>query len=194
VNNNKVIALVVGGVVALFALWMVVRIFIVSQYGFGASPIFYLGLPIGAIVTIVLLLLRLGLLNFGDRPGGHPWQRPGGWQTPPQPWQQPGAQVPPQPWQQPGAQVPPQPWQQPGAQLPPQPWQQPGVQLPAQPAQPWQQPVQPPPPAVSPPVAAVAPPTASVAQRLQELETLRATGAISDTEYTAKRQKIISEM
>lgn len=154
-NNNKVIALVVGGLVALFALWMVVRMFILSQYGFGVSPLLYLGLPIGGITAIVLLLLRLGLLNFGDRPGGHPWQQPGGWQAPPQPWQQPGAQVPPQHWQQPGAQVPPQRWQQPGG-------------------------VQPPPP--------------SIAQRLQELETLRATGAISDTEYTAKRQKIISEM
>ena len=178
-NNNKVIALVVGGVVALFAVWMVFRMFILSQYGFGVSPLFYLGLPIGGISVIVLLLLRLGLLNFGDRPGSHPWQRPGGWQAPPQPWQHPGAQVPPQPWQQPGAQIPAQPWQQPGAQVPPQPWQQP---------------VQPPPPAVAPPVAAVAPPTPSIAQRLQELETLRATGAISDTEYTTKRQKIISEM
>jgi hypothetical protein len=54
--------------------------------------------------------------------------------------------------------------------------------------------VQPPPLAVSPPAATVAPPTASVAERLQELETLRATGAISDTEYTVKRQKIIAEM
>lgn len=34
----------------------------------------------------------------------------------------------------------------------------------------------------------------SIAQRLQELETLRATGAISDAEYTAKRQQIISEI
>jgi hypothetical protein len=29
---------------------------------------------------------------------------------------------------------------------------------------------------------------------LQELETLRATGAITDAEYTAKRQQIISEL
>jgi Short C-terminal domain len=49
------------------------------------------------------------------------------------------------------------------------------------------------------PTAATAPsymaaPEPSVAQRLQELETLRATGAISDDEYTAKRQQIISEL
>ena len=30
--------------------------------------------------------------------------------------------------------------------------------------------------------------------RLQELETLRAMGTISDSEYTAKRQQIISEL
>jgi hypothetical protein len=34
----------------------------------------------------------------------------------------------------------------------------------------------------------------STAQRLQELETLRATGAISDDEYASKRQQIISEL
>jgi hypothetical protein len=39
-----------------------------------------------------------------------------------------------------------------------------------------------------------APPEPSTAQRLQELETLRATGAISDTEYAAKRQQIISDL
>jgi hypothetical protein len=37
-------------------------------------------------------------------------------------------------------------------------------------------------------------PEQSTAQRLQELETLRATGAISDDEYTAKRQQIISSI
>ncbi|WP_029106829.1 SHOCT domain-containing protein [Mycobacterium sp. URHD0025] len=40
----------------------------------------------------------------------------------------------------------------------------------------------------------LAPPAPSTAQRLQELETLRATGAISDVEYTAKRQQIIAEL
>jgi hypothetical protein len=39
-----------------------------------------------------------------------------------------------------------------------------------------------------------APPEPSTAQRLQELETLRATGAISEAEYTAKRQQIIAEL
>lgn len=47
------------------------------------------------------------------------------------------------------------------------------------------------------PVAAapvIAPPQRSASQRLQELETLRATGAISEAEYGAKRQKIISDL
>jgi hypothetical protein len=37
-------------------------------------------------------------------------------------------------------------------------------------------------------------PEPSTAQRLQELETLRATGAISDDEYNAKRQQILSDL
>jgi hypothetical protein len=45
---------------------------------------------------------------------------------------------------------------------------------------------------VAPP--AYPPPEPSIAQRLQELETLRATGAISEQEYNAKRQQIISEI
>ena len=38
------------------------------------------------------------------------------------------------------------------------------------------------------------PPRPSTAQRLQELETLRATGTISEAEYTAKRQQIIAAL
>jgi hypothetical protein len=37
-------------------------------------------------------------------------------------------------------------------------------------------------------------PRPSAAQRLQELETLRATGAITESEYAAKRQRIIAEL
>jgi hypothetical protein len=46
--------------------------------------------------------------------------------------------------------------------------------------------------AVAPP--AVTPPRPSAAQRLQELETLRATGVISGAEYTRQREQIISEL
>ena len=42
--------------------------------------------------------------------------------------------------------------------------------------------------------SAPAPPQPSTAQRLQELETLRATGAITDDEYARKREQIISEL
>ncbi len=53
-------------------------------------------------------------------------------------------------------------------------------------------------PAAPPASPSVAPypasPEPSTSQRLQELETLRATGAISDAEYTAKRQQIIAEL
>jgi hypothetical protein len=38
------------------------------------------------------------------------------------------------------------------------------------------------------------PPEPSAAQRLPELETLRATGIISDAEYTTKRQQILSDL
>jgi hypothetical protein len=49
-------------------------------------------------------------------------------------------------------------------------------------------------PSFAPPFAAMTPPEPSVSQRLQELETLRATGAISETEYSTKRQQILSDL
>ena len=45
-----------------------------------------------------------------------------------------------------------------------------------------------------PRLAFMAPPEPSTAQRLQELETLRATGAISEDEYNTKRQQILSDL
>jgi hypothetical protein len=39
-----------------------------------------------------------------------------------------------------------------------------------------------------------APPQQSVAQRLEELEKLHASGAISETEYAAARQKVIADL
>jgi hypothetical protein len=51
------------------------------------------------------------------------------------------------------------------------------------------------PPAAAPnPAPAWFPPQPSAVQRLQELETLRATGAITESEYAAKRQRIIAEL
>ena len=55
----------------------------------------------------------------------------------------------------------------------------------------------PPPPgyaAPPPPSGFAAAPEPSTSQRLQELETLRATGAISDEEYASKRQQIIADL
>ena len=44
------------------------------------------------------------------------------------------------------------------------------------------------------PVPVVTPAQPSIAQRLQELETLRASGALSDQEYNSRRAQIISEI
>jgi pyruvate/2-oxoglutarate dehydrogenase complex dihydrolipoamide acyltransferase (E2) component len=50
-------------------------------------------------------------------------------------------------------------------------------------------------PAVAPPpVPTFSPPEPSISQRLQELETLRATGAVTEGEYKAKRSEIISQI
>ncbi len=49
-------------------------------------------------------------------------------------------------------------------------------------------------PAAAPAQTALTPQAQSITGRLQELETLRASGAISDAEYTAKRQQIIAEI
>lgn len=91
-----------------------VRFVVLSQAGVAGGWTFYLGLPIGGSVALVLLLLRLGLLNFGESS------------------------------------------------------------------------------TVKRPPAHSAPPAAPRSQRLSELEALRTSGAISDTEYTAKRARIIS--
>ena len=49
-------------------------------------------------------------------------------------------------------------------------------------------------PGAPPPPQYVAPQEPSTSQRLQELETLRATGAVSEEEYTAKRAQILSDL
>jgi hypothetical protein len=120
--NNKVAAIALGAIAALFALSFLVRFVLLSQYGVSGGWM-YFGLPIGEIGLVVLLLL-LALLNIGERSGGtiQSWHYHSGAQTPP-----------------------------------------------ASPS-----------------------PVASAPQRLQELEGMRATGAISDAEYAAKRQQIIS--
>jgi len=49
-------------------------------------------------------------------------------------------------------------------------------------------------PAAAPAAAYAAPAGPTTAQRLQQLETLRATGAISDDEYNSKRQQILTDL
>jgi len=49
-------------------------------------------------------------------------------------------------------------------------------------------------PVAAPPPAGFSAPQPSISQRLQELETLRATGAVSEEEYKAKRSQIIAEI
>jgi hypothetical protein len=122
--NNKT-KVVLGATVALLAIWLIMRVVVLSQAGLAGGWIFYLGLPIGGIVALILLLVRLGLLNFGE-----------------------GSSATVQHWQHNAA-------------------------------------VQGPPPVSTPPAAAMS-------QRLQELETLHTSGAISDTEYAAKRARLIS--
>src|ERR1700760_1933831 len=119
-NNNKLVAIVIGAVVALFALSFVVRFVMLSEYGMSGSWM-YFGLPFGGI-GIVVLLLRLGLLNFGG-----------------------------------------------------------GTARTAQPLH-YNFGAQTPPPAAPQPVT-------SVSQRLQELDGMRSAGAISESEYTAKREQ-----
>jgi hypothetical protein len=124
-NRTKV---VLGAIVALLALWLTLRVVVLSQVGLAGGWIFYLGLPIGGIVALLLLLLRLGLLNFGE-----------------------------------GSSATVQHWQHNTAVPGPQP--------------------------VAPPPAA-----STSSQQLRELEAMRASGAISDTEYAAKRVQIISSI
>jgi hypothetical protein len=118
-NRTKVI---LGAIVALFAISLVFRFVVLSQVGVAGGWIFYLGLPIGGIIALLVLLLRLGLLNFGESPSGtvQHWQHNTAGQAP----------------------------------------------APASP-----------------------PPAAS--QRLDELETLRRNGIISDAQYAAERARII---
>lgn len=117
-NQTKV---VLGAIGAVFALSLLVRFVVLSEAGVSGMWIFYLGLPFGGVLTVLLLLLRLGVLNFGERPS---------------------ATV--QHWTAPQA----------------------------------------PQPSYHPPTS----------RRLQELEDLRTSGTISDTEYAEKRARIISSI
>jgi hypothetical protein len=119
-NQTKV---VLGAIAAVFAMSLMVRFVVLSQAGLPGTWIFYLGLPFGGIVTVLLLLLRLGVLNFGESSSAT--------------------------------------------------------------AQHWQN---------TTTARGPLPPSAPKWQRLQELEALRSSGAISDIEYAEKRERLISSI
>ncbi len=64
-TNNKPVALILGAIAALFAFSLVIRFAFLSQSGLPGGWLFYLALPIGGIGTLVLLLVRLGVINVG---------------------------------------------------------------------------------------------------------------------------------
>jgi len=123
-NRTKV---VLGATVGLVAIWLILRVVMLSAAGVSGAWIFYLGLPIGGIVALLLLLMRLGLLNLGERSSAT--------------------------------------------------------------VEHWQGNT-----AVRGPQSASATSEAPKWQRLQELEALRSTGAISDAEYAETRERLISSI
>jgi len=58
-HNTKVIAIVLGAVAALFAVSLLIRFVLLSEYGVPGGWM-YFGLPMGGI-GLVVVLLRLGL-------------------------------------------------------------------------------------------------------------------------------------
>jgi hypothetical protein len=81
--NNKVIAIALGSITALFAISLVVRFVLFSEYG-PSSGWMFVGLPFGG-VGILVLLLRLGVFNSGQRSRSTmaPWQHHVGMQGAP---------------------------------------------------------------------------------------------------------------
>ena len=67
-KNNPVVTIVLGAGAALLALSLIGRFVLLSDYGVSGGWLFF-GLPFGGIGLFVLLL-RLGVLNFGGRPTG----------------------------------------------------------------------------------------------------------------------------
>jgi hypothetical protein len=95
-NHNKIVPIVIGGVAVIFAISMVLRFVLFSEYGIPTSYLLF-GLP-GAGIGLVVLLLRLGVFGGGQRSSGFVgnWQQNLGGQYPqpqhyPQPQQYPMA-------------------------------------------------------------------------------------------------------
>jgi hypothetical protein len=124
-KNNKPVLILAGAIAALFVISLVIRFVALSELGLPGGWTLYFGLPVGGI-GLLILLLRLGLLNFGQGPSAtmQAFQHHDVAHTPWTP----------------------------------------------------------------------APTAAPTTQRLQEIEDLRASGAISDDEYTAERARIIASL
>jgi hypothetical protein len=124
-KNNKPAVILAGAIATLFVISLVIRFVALSELGMPGGWMLYFGLPVGGI-GLLILLLRLGLLNFGQEPSAtmRAFQHDAVMHAP----------------------------------------------------------------------AAPAPTVAPTTKRLQEIENLRASGAISDDEYTAERTRIIASL
>lgn len=124
-KNNKPALILAGAIAALFVITFVIRFVALSELGMPGGWTLYFGLPVGGI-GLLILLLRLGLLNFGQEPSAtmRAFQHDAVMHAP-----------------------------------------------------------------VTP-----APTVAPTTQRLQEIENLRASGVLSDEQYTAERARIIASL
>ncbi len=124
-KNNKPALILAGAIAALFVITFVIRFVALSELGLPGGWTLYFGLPVGGIGLLVLLL-RLGLLNFGQEPSAtmRAFQHDAVMHAP-----------------------------------------------------------------VTP-----APTVAPTTQRLQEIENLRASGVLSEDQYTAERARIIASL
>jgi hypothetical protein len=66
-KNNKPALILAGAIAALFVISLVIRFVALSELGLPGGWTLYFGLPVGGI-GLLILLLRLGLLNFGQEP------------------------------------------------------------------------------------------------------------------------------
>jgi hypothetical protein len=124
-KNNKPVLILAGAIAAIFVISLVIRFVALSELGLPGGWTLYFGLPVGGI-GLLILLLRLGLLNFGQEPSAtmRAFQHDAVMHAP----------------------------------------------------------------------AARPPTVAPTTQRLQEIENLRASGVLSDDQYTAERARIIASL
>ena len=66
-KNNKPVLILAGAIAAFFVISLVIRFVALSELGLPGGWTLYFGLPVGGI-GLLILLLRLGLLNFGQEP------------------------------------------------------------------------------------------------------------------------------